>query len=67
MQMARVYCEQRVAYEYVKWEMKQNKKYELERTVREKERKKVGRGGRSSEQLNWKTGNGLGTDLYGCI
>lgn len=38
MQMVRIYCKQRAPYEYVKWEMKQNRK-------KENRRAEVGGGG----------------------
>lgn len=54
MQMVRIYREQRAAYEYVKWEMKQK--------VRERERN-VGGGVRSGAGLN-ENGNGRDRGWY---
>lgn len=58
MQMVRIYREQRAAYEYVKWEMKQNER------KREKERRRdVGGGVRSGAGLN-ENGNGRDRGWY---
>lgn len=57
MQMVRIYREQRAAYEYVKWEMKQNER------EREREREMCGGGVRSGAGLN-ENGNGRDRGWY---